>query len=207
VVKALRDTGVADFAARALVVWLFGLLSINLLQEFLRTGHVTGLLLLASESLVVVLTIARRRAVVIDSSAKAATLTVVSVVGPWMLRTADVTALAPDHVTSMISGVGLLIVVVAKMALGRSFGLVPANRGVVVRGPYCVVRHPIYLGYLVSHVAFFLAQPTMWNAAVILIGDGTLIARALMEEQVLSRDAAYASYCRRVSWHLVPGVF
>ena len=206
-VDALRRIRIADFVARAAVVLLFALLSINLLQEFLRTGHVTGLLLLASESLVVVLTIVRRRAAVVDSSAKAATVTGVSVAGPWMLRTADVAALAPDPVTSLISAVGLAIVVAAKMALGRSFGLVPANRGVVVRGPYGVVRHPIYLGYLVSHVAFFLAQPTMWNAAVILVGDGTLIARALMEERVLSRDAAYASYCRRVSWHLVPGVF
>jgi protein-S-isoprenylcysteine O-methyltransferase Ste14 len=107
----------------------------------------------------------------------------------------------------MLSGIGLLIVVASKIALGRSFGLVPANRGVVVRGPYVVVRHPIYLGYLISHVAFFLAQPTLSNAAVILIADGTLIARALMEERVLSRDEAYASYCRRVSWRLVPGVF
>lgn len=205
--KRLRETGIADFAARAAVVLLFALLSINLLQEFLRTHHVTGLLLLASESLVVVLTVARRRAAVVDSSAKAATVTGVSLVGPWMLRAADVVALAPDHITSMISGVGLFIVVASKMALGRSFGLVPANRGVVVRGPYCFVRHPIYLGYVISHVAFFLAQPTLWNAAVIFIGDGTLIVRALMEERVLSRDAEYASYCRRVSWHLVPGVF
>jgi hypothetical protein len=206
-VKRLREAGVADFAARAAVVLLFALLSINLLQEFLRTRHVTGLLLLTSESLVVVLTIARRRAAVVDSSPKATTVTGISLVGPWMLRTADAAALVPDHVTSMISGIGLLIVVAAKIALGRSFGLVPANRGIVVRGPYCFVRHPIYLGYVISHVAFFLAQPTMWNAAVILIGDGTLIARALMEERVLSGDAAYASYCRRVSWHLVPGVF
>ena len=206
-VKRLRESGVADFAARATVVLLFALLSINLLQEFLRTGHVTGLLLLASESLVVVLTVVRRRAAVVDSSATAATVTGVSVAGPWMLRAADVVALVPDHVTSLISGIGLVIVVASKMALGRSFGLVPANRGIVVRGPYGLVRHPIYLGYLISHVAFFLAQPTLWNATVILIGDGTLIARALMEERVLSRDAAYASYCRRVSWHLVPGVF
>ena len=205
--KRLREAGVADFAARAAVGLLFALQSINLLQEFLRTHHVTGLLLLTSESLVVVLMIARRRAAAVDSSAKAATVTTVSLVGPWMLRTADAAALLPDHVTSMISGLGLLIVVASKMALGRSFGLVPANRGVVVRGPYGFVRHPIYLGYLISHVAFFLAQPTLWNAAVILIGDGTLIVRALMEERVLSRDAAYASYCRRVSWHLVPGVF
>ena len=94
-VERLRHTRIADFVARATVVLLFALLSINLLQEFLRTGHVTGLLLLASESLVVVLTIARRRAAVVDSSAKAATVTGVSLVGPWMLRTADVAALAP----------------------------------------------------------------------------------------------------------------
>src|SRR6476659_4004953 len=199
-VNRLRHTRITDLASRATVVLLFALLSINLLQEFLRTGHVTGLLLLASESLVVVLTIARRRAAVVDSSAVAATVTGVSVAGPWMLRTADVVALAPDQVTSLISAIGLVIVVASKMALGRSFGLVPANRGVVVRGPYVFVRHPIYLGYLVTHVGFFFAHATLWNATMIVMASGTLVVRALMEERVLRHDAAYASYCRRVSW-------
>ena len=206
-VDRLRRSGIADFSAKATVAVLFALLSTNLLQEFLRTGHVTGLLLLASESLVVILTVARRRAAVIDSSAKAATVTLVSLVGPWLLRTGDADALAPDLFTTMVSATGLAMVVASKIALGRSFGLVPANRGVVVRGPYGFVRHPIYLGYLVSHVAFFFAHPTVWNAAVIVVGDGTLIVRALMEERVLQHDAAYAAYCRRVSWHLMPGVF
>ena len=31
--------------------------------------------------------------------------------------------------------------------------------------------------------------------------------RALMEERVLGADVDYQSYCRRVGWHLVPGVF
>ena len=97
--------------------------------------------------------------------------------------------------------------VASKITLGRSFGLVPANRGVVVRGPYIFVRHPIYLGYLISHVAFFLAQPTMWNAAVILIGDGTLIVRALMEERILSRDAAYTFVLPARELASGPGVF
>jgi protein-S-isoprenylcysteine O-methyltransferase Ste14 len=42
---------------------------------------------------------------------------------------------------------------------------------------------------------------------VILVADVALIVRALMEERVLSTDAAYQQYCRRVGWHLVPGVF
>jgi protein-S-isoprenylcysteine O-methyltransferase Ste14 len=84
---------------------------------------------------------------------------------------------------------------------------VPANRGVVMHGPYMLVRHPIYTGYLITHGAFFMANPSPWNGAVILIADTALIVRALMEERVLSTDAEYQGYCQRVGWHLVPGVF
>ena len=37
--------------------------------------------------------------------------------------------------------------------------------------------------------------------------DGALILRALIEERVLVRDVQYQAYCRRVGWHLVPGLF
>ena len=54
----------------------------------------------------------------------------------------------PEPLTIAICGIGLIIVVLGKLSLGRSFGLAPANRGVVVerRCTDCV-RHPIYLGY------------------------------------------------------------
>jgi protein-S-isoprenylcysteine O-methyltransferase Ste14 len=107
----------------------------------------------------------------------------------------------------MVSAIGLALVVLGKITLGRSFGVVPANRGVVVTGPYSFVRHPIYTGYLITHVAFLVANPVAWNVAVILIADVALILRALMEERVLSADAEYQGYCQRVGWHLVPGVF
>jgi protein-S-isoprenylcysteine O-methyltransferase Ste14 len=204
---ALRRAIVTDLMSRALIVMLFTMLSINLLADFRRTGHVTGLLLLVGEALVVILTVVRRRAIHVDRSVAAGILTMLSVAGPPMLRASDVAALVPDVATAMISAVGLGLVVIGKMALGRSFGLVPANRGIVVRGPYTVVRHPIYTGYLITHIGFFMADPTGWNAAVILIADSALILRALMEERVLSADAEYQSYCRRVGWHLVPGVF
>ena len=198
---------VTDLLSRAMIVVLFTMLSINLLGDFLRTGHVTGLLLLAGESLVVVLTVVRRKALYVDRSVAAGVLTLLSVAGPPMLRASDVTPLVPDVATAMVSAIGLGLVVVGKMALGRSFGLVPANRGVVVRGPYTFVRHPIYTGYLITHVAFFIADPIPWNAVVILIADTALILRALMEEKVLSADVEYQGYCQRVGWHLVPGVF
>jgi protein-S-isoprenylcysteine O-methyltransferase Ste14 len=76
-----------------------------------------------------------------------------------------------------------------------------------MRGPYLFVRHPIYAGYLVTHAAFLVANPQPWNIALIAIADTALIIRALIEERVLSSDAEYQSYCRRVGWHLLPGVF
>jgi protein-S-isoprenylcysteine O-methyltransferase Ste14 len=202
----VRST-LTDLMSRALIVVLFTFLSINLFGDFLRTGHVTGLLLLAGEALVVVLTVVRRKAMYVDRSVLAGVLTLLSVAGPPMLRASDATSVVPDVATAMVSAIGLGLVVIGKMALGRSFGLVPANRGVVVRGPYTFVRHPIYAGYLITHVAFLIADPIPWNVAVILIADTALILRALMEERVLSNDVEYQGYCLRVGWHLVPGVF
>ena len=197
-----------DLAARATIVVLFSMLSINLFGEYLRTGHVTGLLLLVGESLVVVLTIVRRRAIAVDRSAAAAIMTAVSLVGPVLMRaTSEPASLLSDHVTAMLSAIGLLLVVLGKMTLGRSFGVVPANRGVVVRGPYMLVRHPIYTGYLIAHAAFLMAHPAPWNLSILLVADTALVLRALMEERVLSTDASYRQYCQRVGWHLVPGVF
>jgi len=198
---------VNDLLARVAIGALFSMLCVNIFAEYMRTGHFTGLLLLAGESLVVVLTIVRRRARTVDRSITAGVMTMLSLAGPFLLSAGSGSPLVSDVATATLSALGLAIVAVAKMALGRSFGLAPANRGVVVRGPYTLVRHPIYTGYLVTHVGFLMAHPTAQNLAVILIADTALIVRALMEERVLSADTLYQQYCRRVGWHLVPGVF
>jgi len=197
----------SDFIARAVVGSLFALLSINLLADFARTHRGTGLLLLVSESLVVVLTIVRRRARLVDRSAQAAIATAVSLVGPSLVRVSAGAGVLPDTATIALSAVGLIVVIAGKLTLGRSFGIAPANRGVVVAGPYGFVRHPIYAGYLVTHLAFACAYPSPWNLAVLVVSDTALIFRALCEERVLSTDRTYQTYCRRVAWHLVPGVF
>jgi protein-S-isoprenylcysteine O-methyltransferase Ste14 len=203
-----RRAMLTDLLARGVIGGLFTVLSINLFADYMRTGHVTGLLLLVGESLVVILTVLRRRAVAVDRSVTAAIMTAISLIGPVLLRPTDTwPALAADQVTALISAIGLVLVVMGKMTLGRSFGVVPANRGVVVRGPYMFVRHPIYTGYLITHVAFLMAHPAPWNIAVILIADVALVLRALKEERILSTDATYRQYCLRVGWHLVPGVY
>jgi protein-S-isoprenylcysteine O-methyltransferase Ste14 len=201
-----RDTA-KDLFARFVVATLFVLLSINLASDFVHTHRVTGLLMLVSEALVAVLTVVRRRTGTVDRSPGATVVTLMSVAGAALLRTVAGPGLFSDSLTALVSAVGLLVVILGKLTLGRSFGIAPANRGVVIAGPYGLVRHPIYAGYLISHVAFACAYPTVWNIAVLAVADSALILRALCEERVLAADQKYQIYCRRVHWHLVPGVF
>jgi protein-S-isoprenylcysteine O-methyltransferase Ste14 len=198
---------VADAAGRVVVIALFSMLAIRLGANFLQTGHLTGLLLLASELLVVALTVLRRAAVVVDRSWRARLLTALSLAGPPAVLPVLAAGLMPDLVTASVSAAGLLVVVAGKLSLGRSFGLMPANRGIVSSGLYRFVRHPIYAGYLFTHAAFLVAHPTWWNLAALGIADVALLARAVCEERTLARDPQYVRYLERVHWRVVPGVF
>ena len=197
----------ADLLARATIIVLFSMMCVRFAGDFMETGRITGLFLLLSEAIVVVLTLVRRSARAVDRSLRARVLTVVSVLGPPLLAPAAVAALAPEVVTVAFSCVGLGIVIAGKITLGRSFALLPANRGIVSSGLYRVVRHPIYMGYLVTHVAFLLASPSLWNIVALFVADGALLARAVCEEETLAKDPAYRDYQTRVRWRVAPGLF
>jgi protein-S-isoprenylcysteine O-methyltransferase Ste14 len=201
---ARRDYG--DLAAKACILALFSAMSMAIATDFAATGHVTGLLLLTSESLVVALTLVRRTAQAVDRSWKARVLTLFATFGPLLVRPAS-GAVSPESLTIIISAIGLIIVVLGKLSLGRSFGFTPANRGVVSTGVYRSVRHPIYLGYLITHVGFVIANPTGRNLAVLLAADVALMLRAICEERTLALDDQYRAYMGRVRWRIVPGVF
>jgi len=192
--------------SRALVGALFLLLAFRLLGDFMLTGRATDLLLLVGEALVVVLTCLRRPASVVDKRPLVRLVTAVSMTFPLLSKPAQVVPMLPEATAAMLLGVGLLVVVGGKLSLGYSFGLLPANRGVMERGLYRIVRHPIYLGYLLTHIPFLAAHPSGWNAAVLLVGDAALIVRALYEEQTLGRDPQYVRYCQTVKWRIVPGI-
>jgi protein-S-isoprenylcysteine O-methyltransferase Ste14 len=196
-----------DLSSRAVIVSLFTVLAVRIAADVLRTGHLTGLLLLASELLVVVFTVIRRPAVMVDRSLRGRLLTALSIVGPPLVVPAESAGLVADGWTALASAAGLLVIIAGKLSLGRSFGLVPANRGVVSSGLYRRVRHPIYLGYLMTHGAFLVAHPTAWNLVLLVAADLALVLRAIQEERTLRADPAYADYCGRVAWRLVPGVF
>jgi protein-S-isoprenylcysteine O-methyltransferase Ste14 len=153
------------------------------------------------------LMVLRRNAKRMDGRLLVRAMTAVSLACPLLMRPASVPGVFTETITACVAAAGLCIVIAGKMSLGRSFGLLPADRGIVIAGVYRVVRHPIYLGYFFTHIAFLLAHPTLANLAAAVTADLTLIVRAELEERTLAGDVSYDRYRARVKWRLVPGLY
>lgn len=99
---------------------------------------------------------------------------------------------------------GWVIHLTAKLTLRRSFGVVAANRGLKTSGIYALVRHPMYLGYFISHVGLVLAVPSVWNLIIYGLTWTCLIVRIKSEERVLAKEAEYQAYRAKVRYRLIP---
>src|SRR3990172_456164 len=70
---------------------------------------------------------------------------------------------------TLIQGAGVAGWAVSLSTLGRSFGVVPADRGLVRHGPYRLVRHPIYAFEALFFIGYMAAVPTPRTFIVIPI--------------------------------------
>jgi protein-S-isoprenylcysteine O-methyltransferase Ste14 len=102
---------------------------------------------------------------------------------------------------------GLVVCAGAFVALGRSFGFAPADRGVRRRGPYAIVRHPIYASYVLLLLGYLSQTLSMRNALVVIFVCGCNVGRIRAEERFLAEGSEYASYQAAVPWRLVPGLW
>ncbi|HZQ38676.1 MAG TPA: methyltransferase, partial [Dehalococcoidia bacterium] len=102
---------------------------------------------------------------------------------------------------------GLVGCVLALGVLGRSFGVVAADRGLRTGGPYAIVRHPVYASYMITEAGYLLQNPSVWNLAIVLSGWACQIGRIVAEERLLSEDPAWTAFARRTRYRLLPGVF
>lgn len=186
---------------------LIAILWVWLVRRVLVSPNAYAPLLLLSETAVMVFVLIRRPTQAISMRH-----------GDWMLAiTATAAPLLVIPGTDLWPrlaplGVGLIFVgncvqLYAKLALRRSFGVAPANRGVKISGPYRVVRHPMYAGYLLVHIGSLLLFFAPINVLIYVIGWWAQIRRLQAEETLLGQDPSYRDYAARVRWRLVPGIF
>jgi protein-S-isoprenylcysteine O-methyltransferase Ste14 len=164
-------------------------------------------LLIVSELLSVILILARRPSPSLSSYPFDWALCFLAITLPLLVVPAPAGGLMPPEVATALMLAGLMIQITAKLALWRSFGIVPANRGIKASGPYRLLRHPMYAGYMVTHVGFLLGFPSLHNALVYGAAIVMQVGRLLREESLLSRDPAYRVYAGQVKYRLIPGLY
>jgi len=193
-----------DIGERLFVGFLFAIFLVNLSHTILLRPY--NILAIISEGMTVYFIVVRRSALAMTTRPLDWFAALTGTALPMFIKAGEV-SLAPPIVGTVIMSVGLTLAIWAKASLRQSFGVAAANRGPVSRGPYCGVRHPMYAGYFLVYVGFFLNNPLLWNAAIYIASVGFQIARIMAEERVLTLDRKYADYRAQVRYRLVPGVF
>ena len=164
-------------------------------------------LLVISESLGVFLILTRRFATTVSTHPLDWALSLIAVNAPLLAAPAAASTFVPSQIATALMFAGMIIQISAKIALWRSYGLVPANRGVKTRGPYRFLRHPMYAGYTLIHIGFLLGFPSLQNFLLYFTTFLIEVARLMREELILNRDSVYREYATRVRYRLLPGVF
>lgn len=115
--------------------------------------------------------------------------------------------LVPEILGAGLQVIGITWQIYAKISLRFSFGILPANRGIVSSGAYRFVRHPIYLGYLIADVGFVLTNFGLQNLLVYAGLYALQAVRINREEKLLSDDPEYCRYREKVRFRALPGVY
>jgi protein-S-isoprenylcysteine O-methyltransferase Ste14 len=205
--RSSRTVPIVRIAANIIAAFGAALFAKAGLDYYLRTHSLIGGAFFAEEMWIVVAYLVRRPARVTSQRPVDWLLAFGGTFGGVLLR--------PDGAHphwGVVAGfdvqmIGLVICVASFIALGRSFGFAAADRGLVQRGPYSLVRHPIYASYFFLQIGYLLQSLSLRNTLVVFFICSCNIGRAVVEERLLVSSGPYNDYRLRVPWRLVPGLW
>jgi protein-S-isoprenylcysteine O-methyltransferase Ste14 len=176
------------------------------LRFFLQTGRPIGLVFVIQQVWVAVVFVTRRPPRTVSRRA----LDWIAAYAGWftsfLVRPGGYHLAWGVAVGFWVQVLGLLLWAWAFLKLARSYGIVPADRGLVTRGPYALVRHPLYTAYMVGGIGYLMQSLSVRNVVVDAIAIGWQLVRISAEERHLE-GPDYAAYRARVPWRLCPGLW
>ena len=185
----------------------WGKFALNAYHRWAQTGSLVVLGLVVYNTILVSVTIARRPSVSTSTQIKDWLAAVVTVGLSMVFRPTEWDQWFAQAGGFILQGVGVVIMMVALASLGRSFGIVAANRGIKRSGLYGWVRHPLYAGELIFFTGFLLTTFSPYNTVLwfgVLCG---LVTRSWAEEDHLSQDPEYQAYMKAVPYSFFPKLF
>jgi len=192
-----------DLAERGFVLVLMALFLIRL-APMIESGA-CNVLIGISEGLSAILILTRRAGAVV-ATPFAWAISIAGTCAPLLVAPGG-ESLLTGTAPLVLMATGLAVSISAKLFLRRSFGILPANRGVQLGGPYRLVRHPMYLGYALTHVGFLVSSFELRNLLAYAVCWTAMVLRVRAEEAILSLDPAYRSYQAKVRYRLIPGIW
>jgi protein-S-isoprenylcysteine O-methyltransferase Ste14 len=79
---------------------------------------------------------------------------------------------------------------------------------VVSRGPYALVRHPMYVGMILMGLGFPMIVGSAWSLVPLSIYSALFVLRTALEDETLRRKLpGYEAYASLVRFRLVPGLW
>ena len=128
---------------------------------------------------------------------------------PFLLGFAESSQVVPGLALAAVSiqAIGMAFVVYSLAILRRSFGVAPQVRALVRSGPYRFIRHPLYVGEIVTLTGAVLMGPSWQKVVILMVTAAVQVYRAIQEERLLSaHDPEYAAYMTATK-RFVPGLF
>ncbi|WP_129628060.1 methyltransferase family protein [Candidatus Oscillochloris fontis] len=197
-------TSIRPIIENVLLGVLFTFFTLAAFNTWRSTGQIQMLLLAIQEALLIGLIITRRNTTDISRSWLDAVIALAGTAAPLLQRAGGWHHPLMMQVGIGVQIVGLVISIIAVASLGRSFGILAANRGVKTNGLYRLVRHPLYGSYLFSYLGFLLGNASLLNLLVIIFSIAFQYLRTKAEEQVLLRDPTYQTYIQKVRYRFIP---
>ena len=191
---------------------LFGVTLVELVLLFFLTSSLTiaDWIYVSQHLLVLGIVLTRPRHAVLDRSLLSGIAVVVSYAYPY----AQVAYLRWVPGNPAWPAGGLVLVILAAclsftslLSLGGRFGVWPALRGLATRGPYRLVRHPMYLAYVLADIGYNLQEWNFGTAVLVMAGWASLFYRIRAEELILSRYAGWSTYVASVRYRLFPSLW
>jgi len=106
-------------------------------------------------------------------------------------------------IAATLTAAGLLVTVWARQYLGTNWSAtvtIKEGHELITRGPYALVRHPIYTGLLLAFAGSAMAVGEWRGVLAVALAFLALWRKLLLEERWMHQEfgEVYQAYCRRV---------